>query len=61
MSKYEPARIGERLFDACMAICLAATALYCAAWLIAQVWPWVVGITTVFGVGWVWVLWHRRW
>ncbi len=57
MSKYEPARIGERLFDACIGICLAATALYCAAWLLAQIWPWLLG----FGVVGLVVWWWRRW
>ncbi|MGL4338981.1 MAG: hypothetical protein ACRCYU_17960 [Nocardioides sp.] len=57
MSKYEPTRIGERLFDACIGICLGATALYCAAWLLAQVWPWVLG----FGVVGALVWWWRRW
>lgn len=49
MSKYEPNQLGSRLFDACVSICAAATALYVAVWLVAQVWLWLVGITALVG------------
>jgi hypothetical protein len=65
MSKYDPSRLGarltERLLDACIGLCLAATALYCAVWLIAQIWLWLVGTLVVVGIGWAWLWWHRRW
>lgn len=59
--KYEPRRVGEQLLDTCIGFLLAATALYCAVWVLVQIWPWVLGICLVGGIGWVWLWWHRLW
>lgn len=61
MFKYEPARVAERLLDACIGICLGATALYGAVWLLQQIWPWIVGIGAVLSVAVVWIWWGWRW
>jgi hypothetical protein len=61
MSKYEPARLSERLFDACIAASMAASALFIAVWLLAQIWLWLVGTGILLGLGRLWWIRQRRW
>jgi hypothetical protein len=61
VSKYEPARLGERLLDACIGLVLAAFALYAAVWLVQQVWMWLVGAGLVVLAGLLTLGWWRRW
>lgn len=65
MSKYEPARLTERLVDACVGACIAVgmavSALYVTVWLLAQIWLWVLGLGIVAGACRLWWLRRQRW
>lgn len=53
-SDYGPKRLGERLLDACVAVAVMALLLYCAVWLLQQIWVWLLGMALVAGGWWLW-------
>lgn len=55
-----PKRLGERLFDACVAVAIMALLLYAAVWLLQQVWMWLLGAALVAGGWWLWRQ-HNGW